>query len=84
MSQRLARRKLERLKATGALNGDALGYQTLLSVASGPGRNDRPSGSYRPGTGGLARPEDMPLLSKARDYLDIYGQVLVDRKMLAP
>lgn len=74
---------LSGIRAWGALDNDAGGYMHLYVIA-GSGRNDRPHGPFGSYTGGAVRQNEVPTVRRAQALLEKFGDLMVQKNMLAP
>lgn len=75
---------LAKLKGTGALE-EAPGSRNLLYYMTANGSNDRNLGAFPRFQGGRSDTDPkQPLLKSIQDFLNTYGDLMVEKKLLAP
>ena len=74
---------LSALRSAGATMESELGLQRLAFSVTGSG-NDRPAGGFPKYIGGTLYTQQVPFLSKAQGFLIKYGDLMVEKKLLAP
>lgn len=74
---------LSAMRSAGALREDVGGLSRLNIIASGS-RNDRPVGGFPPWYGNVVSEKNIPYVQTAQKYLLKYGDLMVEKGLLAP
>lgn len=74
---------LSAIRARGALQNTESGYEAVYWICGGP-QNERPNGPFDRYIGGAIHPRRIPLARKVQTLLNEFGELMVEKGMLAP